>query len=61
VLPPEIKTWINIARIIGKSLALFDIALIFFPFASFNGRRIWDWNRVVWGVLAAAAVVVYFV
>jgi len=47
--------------IIGKSLALFDIALIFFPFASFNGRRIWDWNRVVWGVLAAAAVVVFFV
>jgi len=61
VLPPEIKTWINIAMIIGKSLALFDIALIFFPFVGFNGRRIWDWNRVVWGVLAAAAVVVFFV
>lgn len=60
VLPPEIKTWINIAMIIGRSLALFDIALIFFPFAVSNGRRIWDWNRVVWGVLAAAAVAVFF-
>jgi GNAT superfamily N-acetyltransferase len=61
VLPPEIKTWINITIIIGKLLALFDIALIFFPFVSFNGRRIWDWNRVVWSVLAAAVVVVFFV
>jgi GNAT superfamily N-acetyltransferase len=61
VLPPETKTWINIAMIIGKSFVIFDIALIFFPFVSFNGRRIWDWNRVVWGVLAVAAVVVFFV
>ena len=61
VLPPETGTWINIAMIIGKSFVIFDIALIFFPFVSFNGRRIWDWNRVVWGVLGVAAVVVFFV
>jgi len=61
VLPPEIKTWINITMVIGKSFVLFNIAFIFFPFVSFDGRRIWDWNRVVWGVLAAAAVVVFFI
>jgi hypothetical protein len=44
VLPPEIKAWINITMSIGKSFVLFNIAFIFFPFVSFDGRRIWDWN-----------------
>jgi L-amino acid N-acyltransferase YncA len=60
-LPSEIETWISVAGFVGKPLALLDIALPFVPFVSFNGRRIWDWNRVVWGVLAAAAVAVLFV
>ncbi|MBL7162319.1 MAG: GNAT family N-acetyltransferase [Anaerolineales bacterium] len=60
-LPPGIEAWLDFAMFVGKPLALFDIALPFFPFASFNGRRIWDRNRVVWAVLAVAAVAVFFV
>jgi hypothetical protein len=25
-------------------------------FASFDGRRVWDWNRAAWGVLAVAVM-----
>ena len=60
-LPPEIETWLDFASFVGKPLALFDIALPFFPFASFNGGRVWDWNRVIWGILALAAVAVFLV
>ena len=61
VLSLDVKTWVDTCLLIGRPLVLFDTVMIFFPFVSFNGRRIWDWNRVVWGVLAAAAVVVFFV
>jgi hypothetical protein len=46
---------------IGLSLILFDIVLVFFPFVSFNGRRIWDWNKLLWGFLALATVMLFFV
>jgi GNAT superfamily N-acetyltransferase len=40
----------------GLSLAVVEVLLPFPPFVSFGGRRVWDWNRPVWGVLAIAAV-----
>lgn len=55
-LPPAIAEWIWLAGLIGVSLAIFDVALPFFPFVSYNGRRIWDWNRTVWVVLATATL-----
>jgi L-amino acid N-acyltransferase YncA len=36
--------------------AIFDILLIFFPYVSFNGRRIWDWNKFVWTMCAIAVI-----
>ncbi|HOT01244.1 MAG TPA: hypothetical protein PLY66_09590 [Acidobacteriota bacterium] len=42
---------------LGPLVALFDLARPFVPFVSFNSRRIWDWCRPVWVVLAALAVV----
>ncbi|MGI6207779.1 MAG: GNAT family N-acetyltransferase, partial [Anaerolineae bacterium] len=53
--------WVGHALYIGAPMALFDVVTIFFPFASFNGRRIWDWNRPLWVLLAAAALVMFFV
>lgn len=55
-LPLAIAAWAWLAGLIGVVLALFDIAMPFFPFVSFNGRRIWDWNRTVWVVLATATL-----
>lgn len=57
VLPQTIAASVQIAGLIGVVLSLFDIAMPFFPFVSYNGKRIWDWNRSVWIVLAALSLV----
>ena len=36
--------------------AIFDIVLFFFPFVSFNSRRLWDWHKGVWALLTFAVV-----
>ena len=53
--PGEIAAWLRVAHAAGLSLALLEVLVPFSPFASFGGRRVWEWNRPVWGVLAAAA------
>lgn len=58
---PALETILDLMLTVGKPLALFDIALPFFPFVSFNGRRIWDWQRGLWGVLAMAAVLIFLI
>ena len=45
---------------VGKMLALLDTVIAFFPLISYNGRRLWDWNRVVWALLSAAAIALLF-
>jgi ribosomal protein S18 acetylase RimI-like enzyme len=55
-LPPEVAAWLRAAHVAGLTLVAVDVLLAFFPFASFNGRRIWDWKRAAWGVLAVTAV-----
>jgi GNAT superfamily N-acetyltransferase len=49
--------WRNVGMMVGGNLSLFDVLLIFFPFASFNGRRVWDWQPWVWGLCALATAV----
>lgn len=46
---------------IGRILALLETVVAFFPLISYNGRRIWDWNRVIWALVSAAAVALLFV
>ncbi len=55
-VPAGLEAWLETLLQVGATLALFDIALPFFPFTSFNGRRLWDWNKVVWALLALATV-----
>jgi hypothetical protein len=47
--------------LIGVVLSALDIIGAFFPLTCYNGRRLWDWNRWVWGVLAVAAAALFFV
>ena len=47
----------QIARVLG----LLDTVVAFFPLASYNGRRLWDWHRGVWAALSLAAVALMFV
>jgi L-amino acid N-acyltransferase YncA len=46
----------SIATMVGVTMSILDVLTIFFPLSSFNGRRVWDWNRWLWGVLALATV-----
>lgn len=49
----------NIAWL-ANTMVFFDILLPFFPFTSYNGRRIWDWNKCVWSAMALASIYVLF-
>lgn len=59
-LSPTAGAWLGHALGVGTALIVFDIVLIFWPFVSFNGRRIWDWNRTAWVTLVLPALVVIF-
>jgi hypothetical protein len=37
-------------------LATVDVLLVFPPFTFFDGRRVWDWSRTAWDVLAVAVL-----
>ncbi len=51
-----VESLLSAAFQLGLYFSIFDILLVFFPFVSFNGRRVWDWNKALWGVCAAAVV-----
>jgi ribosomal protein S18 acetylase RimI-like enzyme len=53
---PEVASWLRFGHVAGQMLALFEMLLPFSIFVSFNGRRVWDWSRPAWAVLAAATV-----
>lgn len=38
------------------NMLIFDVALPFFPFVSYNGRRIWDYNKLIWLALFIALI-----
>ena len=44
-----------------QTLLLFEVLLPFFPFASFNGRRVLDYHRALWFLLAAGTVALFWV
>ncbi|MSP13557.1 MAG: GNAT family N-acetyltransferase [Chloroflexi bacterium] len=60
-LPLEVARWVIFTFYIGRRLAFFDTILIFYPFTGFNGRRVWDWDRRVWAVLAVIALIGFLI
>ena len=52
----EAAVWLRAAHTAGLMLAAFDVLLPFSAFSSFDGRRVWDWNRPAWGALAVAVL-----
>ena len=61
-IPPSstLSTGLKVTLLLGKPLVLFDIVLPFFPFRCFNGRCLWDWNKLVWVLLATAALTIWW-
>jgi GNAT superfamily N-acetyltransferase len=51
-----LQTFLYTGFEIALTFSIFDLLLVFFPFVSYNGRRIWDWRKPVWGLLAAALI-----
>ncbi|MCE2572984.1 GNAT family N-acetyltransferase [Motilimonas eburnea] len=51
-LPSQWLPSFETALSIGTGLLMLDLVLPFFPFSSFNGKRLWDWNKYVWGALS---------
>jgi ribosomal protein S18 acetylase RimI-like enzyme len=60
-LPPEIASWFRFGHVAGQMLALYDVLLPFSIFVSFNGRRVWNWNRPAWVVLAVVTLGLFLV
>ncbi|NTU76106.1 MAG: GNAT family N-acetyltransferase, partial [Anaerolineaceae bacterium] len=58
---PELGGFLTLLLSTASPLLLFDTLCAFFPFASFNGRRVWDWNKWVWLVVAGVTAVLLFV
>lgn len=58
---PGVAAWLSAAHTAGLMLAAFDVLLPFSLFSSFDGRRLWDWNRPAWGALAVAVLGLFFV
>jgi GNAT superfamily N-acetyltransferase len=52
-LPLAVSSWFVYIRYVAVPLIILDvIAAAVFPFVSYNGRRVWDWSRPLWIVLA---------
>lgn len=45
---------------LSRMLAILESIVAFFPLISYNGRRLWDWNRVIWALVSLAAVALVF-
>ena len=59
--PPEIGAWLRAAHAAGLSLVLLEVLLPLAPFVSFGGRRVWDWSRLAWCILAVSTVGLFLV
>ena len=42
----------SFAVLVVHPLLVFEVLLPFFPFGSYNGRRVWDYRPLLWAVLA---------
>jgi GNAT superfamily N-acetyltransferase len=51
---------LHIALIVGVTLSVLDVAMPFFPLASFNGRRLWDWKPWLWGLCTLVTIALFF-
>ncbi len=60
-LDARLHDWLGYVLFAGIPLAVLDTFFIFFPFNSYNGRRVWDWNRWLWGLLALATLAFFLV
>lgn len=55
------RPWLQMGYLVGQPLAILDVLMPFFPLSSYNGRRVWDWNRAAWAVVVILALALIFI
>jgi len=58
---PAVEPWVASLRGVAVFAAFFDAVTAFFPFTSYNGRRLWDRSRLLWLAVAVPAAALMFV
>ena len=56
--PAGVEPLVSAILFVGSPFLLVDVVVAVFPFQYFNGRRILEWNRPVWFILAILASVI---
>ncbi len=60
-VPSEFLLWYNYGLGTGAILSLLDTALPFFPLEVYNGKRIWNLNKVIWLILTGFGVAIFII
>lgn len=60
LLPLPVQGALSFLLFVGQWFSIMDTLPAFFPLSSFNGRRVWDINRYLWGLLVLLAVLSLF-
>ncbi len=60
-IPASVSVVLTYAAFVVEPLLVFEVLLPFFPFASYNGRRVWDYRPVLWAFLAAGVVGLFWI
>ncbi|WP_027340616.1 GNAT family N-acetyltransferase [Halonatronum saccharophilum] len=61
IAPEMISNLLRTSFFLAYSLLIYEVLLPLFPFESYNGRRVWDYNRTLWGILAAGTIVLFLI
>ncbi len=58
IIPDQFVLWYHYALTTGGILTFLDTALPFFPLEVYNGKRIWNLNKVVWLIITTLGITV---
>jgi GNAT superfamily N-acetyltransferase len=58
-LSPMLGGAVDMGLVFVRILLIFEVLLPVFPFACYNGRRVLEWRRASWGVMALGTVLLW--
>ena len=60
-IPNKFQLWYYYGLRTGVILSLLDTAFPFFPLEVYNGKRIWNLNKIIWLILAGFGVAIFII
>lgn len=58
-MPHLVSGAVDVGVVYVRILLLFEVLIPVFPFGCYNGRRVMDWRRPSWAVLAAGSILLW--